>query len=181
MPNSEERKRRRKFYCHYCSKHLGPSPGARREHNQGRPHIHNKIDYWARLLQSGAVRPPTDETHVTAIIASDPAKGLGTYKRGVAPGAASMGLSLVKPGESVRVLRAQAAGGPSPGFGGSRPAPALLAPPQNPAAIWGNAPPPQMTGPTAMMYQMGGPPPPHNGGMPRPMQSLPAVPPGAWR
>uniref|UniRef100_A0A0G4G9P5 Matrin-type domain-containing protein n=1 Tax=Chromera velia CCMP2878 TaxID=1169474 RepID=A0A0G4G9P5_9ALVE len=159
-----------KFYCHYCCIYLThSSPGGRRQHNAGRKHIHNKIDYWMQLLSSGAVHPPPYDTHLAGAIGSDPQKGLGTYARGVAPGAASMGLPMVKPGEHVKVLRPPAGGGGPGGMGGGmRPAPGLLDPPP-----MGGGGGPHMGGPGPMiMGPMGG------GGM-RPMGGPQG--PGGWR
>lgn len=38
------------FYCHYCDANLphGSARG-RAEHNTGRKHVQNKIDYWNRM------------------------------------------------------------------------------------------------------------------------------------
>lgn len=48
-----------KYYCEYCDIYLThSSPGGRRQHNAGRKHINNKIDYFMSLIRDPKFQPP---------------------------------------------------------------------------------------------------------------------------
>jgi len=48
-----------KFWCPYCETHLiHSSVTARKQHNAGRKHINNKIEYWQALIKEQGIGPP---------------------------------------------------------------------------------------------------------------------------
>jgi len=48
-----------KFYCEYCDIYLThSSAGGRRQHNSGRKHINNKIEYYQTLIREKNLAPP---------------------------------------------------------------------------------------------------------------------------
>ncbi|CAD7928193.1 unnamed protein product [Amoebophrya sp. A120] len=48
-----------RFYCEYCDVYLKTaSQGCRKEHNFGRKHINNKIDYYTGLIREKQLAPP---------------------------------------------------------------------------------------------------------------------------
>eukprot|EP00917_Polyrhabdina_sp_WS-2016_P005684 GHVP01012733.1.p1 GENE.GHVP01012733.1~~GHVP01012733.1.p1 ORF type:complete len:143 (-),score=16.33 GHVP01012733.1:623-1051(-) len=48
-----------KYYCDYCDINLThSSPGGRRQHNIGRKHISNKIEYFQAVIRNPDFRPP---------------------------------------------------------------------------------------------------------------------------
>eukprot|EP00918_Siedleckia_nematoides_P040881 GHVU01088755.1.p2 GENE.GHVU01088755.1~~GHVU01088755.1.p2 ORF type:complete len:147 (-),score=15.70 GHVU01088755.1:70-453(-) len=52
-----------KYFCDYCDIYLThSSPAGRRQHNYGRKHVNNKIEYYANLVREPTFVPPP---HVT--------------------------------------------------------------------------------------------------------------------
>lgn len=48
-----------KYYCEYCDIYLThSSAGGRRQHNSGRKHINNKIEYYTQLIREKMLAPP---------------------------------------------------------------------------------------------------------------------------
>lgn len=48
-----------KYYCEYCDIYLThSSAGGRRQHNSGRKHINNKIEYYTALIREKMLAPP---------------------------------------------------------------------------------------------------------------------------
>eukprot|EP01057_Protomagalhaensia_wolfi_P006005 Protomagalhaensia_wolfi_Nauph_80__6004@NODE_817_length_1979_cov_3196_396392_g613_i0_p4_GENE_NODE_817_length_1979_cov_3196_396392_g613_i0NODE_817_length_1979_cov_3196_396392_g613_i0_p4_ORF_typecomplete_len139_score1_62zfU1/PF06220_12/3_4e18ARS2/PF04959_13/2_NODE_817_length_1979_cov_3196_396392_g613_i08691285 len=48
-----------KYYCEYCDINLThSSPAGRRQHNSGRRHINNKIEYYQNLIRDPSFIPP---------------------------------------------------------------------------------------------------------------------------
>ncbi len=51
-----------RFYCEYCDVYLkSGSHACRKEHNFGRKHINNKIDYYQSVISAKKLTPPLYE------------------------------------------------------------------------------------------------------------------------
>lgn len=59
-----------KYYCEYCDIYLThSSPAGRRQHNKGRKHLNNKIEYYQNLIRDPTFVPPP---HIDPNAASRP-------------------------------------------------------------------------------------------------------------
>eukprot|EP00397_Hematodinium_sp_SG-2012_P027404 GEMP01028792.1.p1 GENE.GEMP01028792.1~~GEMP01028792.1.p1 ORF type:complete len:282 (+),score=54.63 GEMP01028792.1:119-964(+) len=105
-----------KYYCEYCDIYLThSSAGGRRQHNSGRKHINNKIEYYTALIREKNLAPPVYPVpaHLQGAVrpgmmGRPPVPGLGglghmglpgasPYSHGSFPGAPSMMGSLGPP------------------------------------------------------------------------------------
>lgn len=194
-----------KYYCEYCDIYLMHSSLAgRRQHNAGRKHINNKIEFYQNLIREKGVTPPMYPAPpalaarlraTKALQAQMAAQGQGT---GVAPGVIQSsptvqgakplalpglpGMGGAAPGGAPVTIQAPPGGPPTMNLSGAAPlggaAPAGLSVPM-PTGVGGIAPGPPPGGPVKVPIPGGAPNPMVPGSVSIPMPTNPLMPGGA--